>query len=82
MLPHPLQSRYISERQLRPSDVPGTFLNIALHNVGSPNTMLRLAAYNLLCAMKDAFQLRFTGHILEAQREGLSLGVAGHRKRV
>ena len=44
--------------------------------------MLRLAAYNLLCAMKDAFQLRFTGHILEAQREGLSLGVAGHRERV
>ena len=69
-----MQSRYISERQLRPSDVPGTFLNIALHNVGSPNTMLRLAAYNLLCAMKDAFQLRFTGHILEAQRKGHSLG--------
>ena len=56
----------MSERELLPSDVPGTFLNIALYSFCSVNPLLRLASYNLICAMKEAFHLQITGHILEA----------------
>lgn len=56
--PHPVQSRYMSERKLEPKDVPGTFLNLALLNLGSTDSALRAAAYKLLSAAKDTFQLR------------------------
>lgn len=57
--PHPCtQSRYMSERKLEPKDVPGTFLNLALLNLGSTDSALRAAAYKLLSAAKDTFQLR------------------------
>ena len=46
------------ERLVRPQDVPGTLLNIALTNMASQDEVLRLAAYNLLCALCHAF--RFT----------------------
>ncbi|ATZ56616.1 hypothetical protein BCIN_13g04520 [Botrytis cinerea B05.10] len=44
------------ERLVRPQDVPGTLLNIALTNMASPDAVLRLAAYNLLCALCRAFK--------------------------
>ena len=53
-----IQSRYMSERKLEPKDVPGTFLNLALLNLGSTDSALRAAAYKLLSAAKDTFQLR------------------------
>ncbi|KAA8565894.1 hypothetical protein EYC84_009705 [Monilinia fructicola] len=44
------------ERLVRPQDVPGTLLNIALTNMASPDAVLRLASYNLLCALCRAFK--------------------------
>ncbi|TAQ89305.1 hypothetical protein B7494_g2379 [Chlorociboria aeruginascens] len=43
------------ERLVRPQDVPGTLLNIALTNMASSDQVLRLASYNLLCALCRAF---------------------------
>ncbi|KAJ5053875.1 uncharacterized protein L3040_000165 [Drepanopeziza brunnea f. sp. 'multigermtubi'] len=44
------------ERLVRPQDVPGTLLNIALSNMASSDQVLRLASYNLLCALCRAFK--------------------------
>lgn len=44
-----------SERTIRPEDVPGTLLNISLMNIASSDQSLRLAAYNLLCALCQTF---------------------------
>ncbi|KAF4630487.1 hypothetical protein G7Y89_g7653 [Cudoniella acicularis] len=44
------------ERLVRPQDVPGTLLNIALTNMASSDQILRLASYNLLCALCRAFK--------------------------
>ncbi|ODA79734.1 hypothetical protein RJ55_05328 [Drechmeria coniospora] len=43
------------ERLVRPQDVPGTMLNLALTNLASHNPLLRLASYNLLGALCRAF---------------------------
>lgn len=56
-------SRYLSERKLEPKDVPGTFLNLALLNLGSTEPWLRVAAYRLLCAVKDTFKLELDVHL-------------------
>ncbi|KAJ1927924.1 Ras GTPase activating protein ira2 [Tieghemiomyces parasiticus] len=45
----------LSERLIRPNDVPGTLLNMALLNSGSDDPNLRLAAYNLLYALSLNF---------------------------
>ncbi|KAJ1971448.1 Ras GTPase activating protein ira2, partial [Dimargaris xerosporica] len=45
----------ISERVIRPNNVPGTLLNMALLNSGSDDPNLRLAAYNLLYALSLNF---------------------------
>ena len=58
-----LQSRFMSERKLEPKDVPGTFLNVALLNLGSTDSGLRIAAYKLLSAVKKAFKLRIDRHL-------------------
>lgn len=42
-------------RSVRPQDVPGTLLNIALTGMASTESRLRLAAYNLLCALSKSF---------------------------
>ena len=60
---NPFQSRYMSERKLEPKDVPGTFLNMALLNLGSVDPGLRIAAYKLLSAVKDGFRLRIVRHL-------------------
>lgn len=61
-------SRFMSERKLEPKDVPGTFLNLALLNLGSTEPALRMAAYKLLCAVKKTFQLQIDCH-LESSNE-------------
>ncbi|CAF4219983.1 unnamed protein product [Rotaria sp. Silwood2] len=52
--------------KIRPKDVPGTLLNIALLNLGSLDPSLRSAAYNLLCALTQTFDLRIEGQLLES----------------
>ncbi|SPO00484.1 related to neurofibromin [Cephalotrichum gorgonifer] len=44
------------ERLIRPQDVPGTLLNLALTNISSRDDDLRLASYNLLGALCKAFE--------------------------
>lgn len=51
--------------KIRPKDVPGTLLNIALLNLGSSDPSLRSAAYNLLCALTQTFDLKIEGQLLE-----------------
>lgn len=51
--------------KIRPKDVPGTLLNMALLNLGSPDPNLRTAAYNHLCALTATFGLRIEGQLLE-----------------
>ncbi|KAI1644280.1 uncharacterized protein F4817DRAFT_225030 [Daldinia loculata] len=46
------------ERLIRPQDVPGTLLNLALINLASPDAMLRIASYNLLGALCRAFKFK------------------------
>uniref|UniRef100_A0A8C7WES6 Neurofibromin 1a n=1 Tax=Oncorhynchus mykiss TaxID=8022 RepID=A0A8C7WES6_ONCMY len=51
--------------KIRPKDVPGTLLNLALLNLGSSDPSLRSAAYNLLCALTCTFNLKIEGQLLE-----------------
>ncbi|OLN95386.1 Neurofibromin [Colletotrichum chlorophyti] len=44
------------ERLIRPQDVPGTLLNLALTNLSSSDHVLRLSSYNLLGALCKAFK--------------------------
>jgi neurofibromin 1 len=44
------------ERLIRPQDVPGTLLNLALTNLSSSDSVLRLSSYNLLGALCKAFK--------------------------
>ncbi|XP_072156372.1 neurofibromin isoform X3 [Bemisia tabaci] len=52
-------------QKIRPKDVPGTLLNMALLNLGSLDPHLRTAAYNQLCALAAAFELKIEGQLLE-----------------
>ncbi|XP_076037771.1 neurofibromin-like [Oratosquilla oratoria] len=52
-------------QKIRPKDVPGTLLNMALLNLGSLDPNLRTAAYNLLCALTQTFDLKIEGQLLE-----------------
>ncbi|XP_065225861.1 neurofibromin-like isoform X1 [Planococcus citri] len=51
--------------KIRPKDVPGTLLNMALLNLGSSDPNLRSAAYNQLCALTAKFDLKIEGRLLE-----------------
>lgn len=44
------------ERLIRPQDIPGTLLNISFTNLASLDQNLRIAAYNLLCALCQTFK--------------------------
>eukprot|EP01102_Stenamoeba_stenopodia_P013588 TRINITY_DN4434_c0_g1_i2.p1 TRINITY_DN4434_c0_g1~~TRINITY_DN4434_c0_g1_i2.p1 ORF type:complete len:1185 (-),score=326.97 TRINITY_DN4434_c0_g1_i2:1010-4282(-) len=55
-----------SERTFRPSDVPGTLLNMALLNLTNSTHSLRAAAYNLLCALCSTFGFSVQYQLLEA----------------
>ncbi|KAF7274462.1 hypothetical protein GWI33_012883 [Rhynchophorus ferrugineus] len=54
-------------QKIRPKDVPGTLLNMALLNLGVHDPTLRTAAYNLLCALTATFDLKIEGQLLETQ---------------
>jgi neurofibromin 1 len=45
----------IEYRSMRPNDVPGTLLNMALLNITSRDSLLRLSAYGLMCALSTSF---------------------------
>ncbi|KAJ3452613.1 gtpase-activator protein for ras-like gtpases [Anaeramoeba flamelloides] len=57
--------------EIRPSDVPGSLLNIALLNLGSQSENLRKSSYNLLTALCNSFRFTMSGQLLEA--DGLSI---------
>ncbi|KAA8914567.1 hypothetical protein FN846DRAFT_896963 [Sphaerosporella brunnea] len=61
----------LNERTIRPEDVPGTMLNISLMNMASTDPDLRLSAYNLLCALCQAFQFNLDRQYVNAK--GLSI---------
>jgi len=54
----------MAERILRPGDVPGTILNMALLNAGSEDATLRLSAYNLLYTLSLAFSFDVDNQLL------------------
>ncbi|KAF9540942.1 Ras GTPase activating protein ira2 [Mortierella hygrophila] len=54
-------------RVIRPNDVPGTLLTMALFNLSSPDSALRLASYNLLCALSDTFKFDTGNQLLSAK---------------
>ena len=45
----------VAERNIRPNDVPGTLMNMALLNLGSQDANLRVASYQLLYALCYTF---------------------------
>ncbi|KAI9331843.1 hypothetical protein BDR26DRAFT_824234, partial [Obelidium mucronatum] len=55
------------ERTLRPDDVPGTLLNMALLNMGSHDPNLRLASYNLLDALSSSFDFQIQHQLLSTK---------------
>lgn len=55
------------ERLVRPQDVPGTLLNLALTNLASPDPILRLSSYNLLGALCKAFKFTAASKLLSAK---------------
>ena len=67
----------MTERKLEPKDVPGTFLNLALLNLGSTDSSLRAAAYKLLSAVKDAFHLKIDRHLESSHDLCIPLNCAG-----
>ena len=60
-----LQDSVTVHQKIRPKDVPGTLLNMALLNLGSLDPNLRTAEYNLLFALTQTFDLRIEGQLLE-----------------
>jgi neurofibromin 1 len=55
------------ERFIRPQDVPGTLLNIALTNMASVDQPLRLASYNLLSALCQTFKFAVNAKFMTAK---------------
>jgi len=62
-------------QKIRPKDVPGTLLNMALLNLGSSDPNLRTAAYNQLCALTATFDLKIEGQLLETSGKLLNVCV-------
>ena len=52
------------ERLIRPQDVPGTLLNLALTNMSSDDHSLRLSSYNLLSALCKAFNFTSAARLM------------------
>ncbi|KAI8388661.1 uncharacterized protein BYT42DRAFT_242275 [Radiomyces spectabilis] len=59
-----LKPNAIHEQSIRPGDVPGRLLNMALLNISSRDPSLRLAAYNLLYSLSLAFHFDVEGQLL------------------
>ncbi|OAD65239.1 hypothetical protein PHYBLDRAFT_85899, partial [Phycomyces blakesleeanus NRRL 1555(-)] len=56
-----------NERAIRPSDVPGRLLNMALLNIGSDDPVLRLSAYNLLYSLSLSFRFDIGNQLLNVK---------------
>ncbi|KAI9005808.1 hypothetical protein CLU79DRAFT_712957 [Phycomyces nitens] len=56
-----------NERAIRPSDVPGRLLNMALLNIGSDDPILRLSAYNLLYSLSLSFRFDIGNQLLNVK---------------
>ncbi|KAI1178220.1 hypothetical protein F4777DRAFT_586841 [Nemania sp. FL0916] len=52
------------ERLVRPQDIPGALLNLALMNLAAPDQVLRIASYNLLGALCQAFEFKAASKFL------------------
>ncbi|KAI9256885.1 hypothetical protein BY458DRAFT_441589 [Sporodiniella umbellata] len=57
----------INDRTIRPNDVPGRLLNMALLNMGSADHSLRLAAYSLLYSISLSFKFNIGNRLLNAK---------------
>lgn len=57
----------ISERTIRPNDVPGRLLNMALLNLGSDDPNLRRSSYNLLYALSRVFNFDVGKQLLDTK---------------
>ncbi|TLS24731.1 hypothetical protein PpBr36_08009 [Pyricularia pennisetigena] len=61
------------ERLIRPQDVPGTLLNLAMTNLASSDSVLRLASYNLLGALCRAFKFQAASRLMCAKEIAVPL---------
>ncbi|GAA5815422.1 hypothetical protein MFLAVUS_008930 [Mucor flavus] len=52
---------------IRPADVPGRILNMALLNIGSDDPALRLTAYNLLYSLCSSFRFAISTQLMNAR---------------
>lgn len=66
----------LTERAIRPNDVPGRLLNMALLNIGSDDPNLRLAAYNLLYALSMTFNFDVGKQLLDAKGKEKMVSIA------
>lgn len=66
------------ERLIRPQDVPGTLLNLALTNLASHDPVLRLSSYNLLGALCRAFKFRAASRLVCTKGKRLGLNFLAH----
>nr|CAD21515.1 related to NEUROFIBROMIN [Neurospora crassa] len=55
------------ERFIKPQDVPGTLLNLALTNLASPDPVLRLSSYNLLGALCKSFKFKAASRLVSTK---------------
>ncbi|ORX55578.1 hypothetical protein DM01DRAFT_1320819 [Hesseltinella vesiculosa] len=55
------------DRAIRPSDVPGRLLNMALMNLGDDDPNLRLASYNLLDTLSTFFRFEVSTKLLQVK---------------
>lgn len=68
------------DRTIRPSDVPGTLLNVALLNLSANDESLRLGAYNLINELSQFFKYDLVSGALKVSGE--SIGNSGFLKRM
>ena len=61
------QPSSVGERVIRPNDVPGRLLNMALINIGSEHPGLRLTAYNLLYSLSLSFRFDIGNQLLRSK---------------
>jgi neurofibromin 1 len=71
----------VNERAIRPNNVPGRLLNMALINIGSEDPNLRLVAYNLLYSLSISFRFDVGNQLLNARgnlREFFNIAISKH----
>ncbi|KAK4248657.1 hypothetical protein C7999DRAFT_30893 [Corynascus novoguineensis] len=61
------------ERLIRPQDVPGTLLNLALTNLATSDPVLRLSSYNLLGALCKAFKFTAASQLMSTREIAVPL---------